>query len=256
MATTTNFGWETPDDTDLVKDGAAAIRTALGGVDTSFVDLKGGTTGQVLAKASNTDLDFVWSADAAGMTNPMTTTGDTIYSSSGSTPARLGIGTTGQVLTVAAGLPAWATPALGGDWTQAATGSMTGTSITINSLSGKRYFVMLKQWSHNTGASNRGTIVRLNGDSGSNYWSPANNAGLTSISPNLLSTDSTYAPSEGFFIDLAASNAAFKPIYGLHTASNNAGGMYNSTSAITSITIALDGSGSFDAGTYYVWSQS
>ena len=60
MATTTNFGWETPDDTDLVKDGAAAIRTALGGVDTSFVDLKGGTTGQVLKKASNTDLDFSW----------------------------------------------------------------------------------------------------------------------------------------------------------------------------------------------------
>ena len=60
MATTTNFGWETPDDTDLVKDGAAAIRTALGGVDTSFVDLKGGTTGQVLAKNSNTDLDFTW----------------------------------------------------------------------------------------------------------------------------------------------------------------------------------------------------
>jgi hypothetical protein len=108
MATTTNFGWETPDDTDLVKDGAAAIRTALGGVDTSFVDLKGGTTGQILAKNSNTDLDFVWSA--GGMSNPMTTTGDTIYSSSGSTPARLGIGSTGQVLTVAAGLPSWATP--------------------------------------------------------------------------------------------------------------------------------------------------
>ena len=62
MATTTNFGWETPDDTDLVKDGAAAIRTALGGVDTSFVDLKGGTTGQLLSKASNTDLDFTWGA--------------------------------------------------------------------------------------------------------------------------------------------------------------------------------------------------
>jgi len=44
----------------LVKDGAAAIRTALGGVDTSFVDLKGGTTGQVLSKASGTDLDYTW----------------------------------------------------------------------------------------------------------------------------------------------------------------------------------------------------
>jgi hypothetical protein len=60
MANTTNYNWETPDDTDLVKDGAAAIRTALGGVDTSFVDLKGGTTGQVLAKNSGTDLDFTW----------------------------------------------------------------------------------------------------------------------------------------------------------------------------------------------------
>lgn len=58
--TTTNFNWTVPSDTDLVKDGAAAIRTALGGVDTSFVDLKGGTTGQVLAKASGTDLDFTW----------------------------------------------------------------------------------------------------------------------------------------------------------------------------------------------------
>jgi len=48
--------------------------------------------------------------DTTGMTNPMTTTGDTIYSSSGSTPARLGIGSTGQVLTVASGIPSWATP--------------------------------------------------------------------------------------------------------------------------------------------------
>jgi hypothetical protein len=64
--TTTNFGWTVPSDTDLVKDGAAAIRTALGGVDTSFVDLKGGTTGQVLSKASGTDLDFSWVTASGG----------------------------------------------------------------------------------------------------------------------------------------------------------------------------------------------
>jgi len=76
MATTTNFAWETPDDTDLVKDGAAAIRTALGGVDTSFVDLKGGTTGQLLSKTSNTDLDFTWTSPGAsgGYTLISTTT--------------------------------------------------------------------------------------------------------------------------------------------------------------------------------------
>ena len=67
MANTTNFGWETPDDTDLVKDGAAAMRTLGNSIDASFVDLKGGTTGQVLAKASNTDLDFTWATDASGI---------------------------------------------------------------------------------------------------------------------------------------------------------------------------------------------
>lgn len=66
MATTTNFGWTTPNDTDLVKDGAAAIRTLGSSIDTSFVDLKGGTTGQVLAKASDTDLDYAWTTSSAG----------------------------------------------------------------------------------------------------------------------------------------------------------------------------------------------
>jgi len=108
MATTTpNFGWSVPTSTDLVKDGATAIETLGDAIDASLVDLKGGTTGQVLKKATNTDMDFVWSADSAGMTNPMTTTGDTIYSSSGSTPARLGIGSTNQVLTVSGGVPSW-----------------------------------------------------------------------------------------------------------------------------------------------------
>jgi hypothetical protein len=66
MATTTNFGWETPDDTDLVKDGAAAIRTLGQSIDTSMADLEGGTTGQVLSKASNADMDFTWISNDTG----------------------------------------------------------------------------------------------------------------------------------------------------------------------------------------------
>ena len=58
--TTTNFGWDIPQSTDLVKDGATAIAALGQDIDTAFVDLKGGTTGQVLAKASNTDLDYSW----------------------------------------------------------------------------------------------------------------------------------------------------------------------------------------------------
>jgi hypothetical protein len=67
--------------------------------------------------------------DTTGMTNPMTTTGDTIYSSSGSTPARLGIGTTGQVLTVSGGVPSWATPAGGATFAGA---SANNTSATLS----------------------------------------------------------------------------------------------------------------------------
>jgi hypothetical protein len=81
MATTTNYGWTTPDDTDLVKDGAAAIRTLGSSVDTTTKAL-----------------------------NPSTTLGDIEYrSATANTNTRLGIGTTGQVLSVVGGVPAWAT---------------------------------------------------------------------------------------------------------------------------------------------------
>lgn len=67
MATTTpNFGWPVPTSTDLVKDGATAMEALGDAIDTSMVDLKGGTTGQVLAKASNTDLDYVWTSPNPG----------------------------------------------------------------------------------------------------------------------------------------------------------------------------------------------
>ena len=66
MANTTNFGWETPDDTDLVKDGAAAIRTLGSAIDASLADLEGGTSGQILAKNSNTDMDFIWITNDVG----------------------------------------------------------------------------------------------------------------------------------------------------------------------------------------------
>jgi len=82
-------------------------------------------------------LDIVQSS---GMTNPLTTTGDTIYSSSGTTPARLGIGTTGQVLTVAGGVPSWATAAASVPSNSSATvatdQSTTSTSFTDLATSG------------------------------------------------------------------------------------------------------------------------
>lgn len=57
---TTNFNWQMPTSTDLVTDLPADFEVFGQAVDTTFVDLKGGTTGQVLSKASNTDMDFTW----------------------------------------------------------------------------------------------------------------------------------------------------------------------------------------------------
>jgi hypothetical protein len=118
MATTTpNFGWPVPTSTDLVKDGATAIESLGDSIDASLLDLKGGTSGQVLSKNSNTDMDFTWvtSDDANAIQNAIVDAkGDLITATAADTPSRLAVGTNGQILqadsTAATGLK-WATPA-------------------------------------------------------------------------------------------------------------------------------------------------
>jgi hypothetical protein len=136
MANTTNFNWETPDDTDLVKDGAAAMRTLGNSIDTSFVDLKGGTTGQILSKASNTDLDYTWvtTDDANAIQNAIVDAkGDLIAATANDTPARLAVGTNTAVLTAdstaATGL-AW--DGVWQDWTASITGITVGNGTVIS----------------------------------------------------------------------------------------------------------------------------
>jgi hypothetical protein len=131
--TTTNFGWDIPQSTDLVKDGATAIAALGQDIDTALVDLKGGTTGQVLSKASNTDLDYSWVA-----VDPLLildAKGDLITATAADTPARLPVGTNNQVLTAdsstATGLK-WATAGGSGKVLQVIQATTT-TSTTIAS---------------------------------------------------------------------------------------------------------------------------
>ena len=92
--------------------------------------------------------------DTTGMTNPMTTTGDMIYSSSGSTPARLGIGTTGQVITVAGGIPSWATPAASGSaLTLINTTTLSGATTNVDSVFTSTYDNYLIQLSMDSNTS-------------------------------------------------------------------------------------------------------
>jgi len=196
MPTTSNFGWTTPADTDLVKDGAAAIRTLGNGIDTSLLDLKGGTSGQVLSKNSNTDLDYTWVTPNVGditevqagvgisvasgtgpipvitnsSTDLITSAGDILYGTAADTVARLGIGTAGQVLTVNGGAtaPQWATASAGG-MTLLSTTSLSSNSTTISSISTsyKHLYVVLKNVHC---AANDTVRMRQNGDtSTSNY---------------------------------------------------------------------------------------
>jgi hypothetical protein len=74
---------------------------------------------------------------AASLQSAMTTTGDILYASAANTPARLGIGSSGQVLTVSGGVPTWATAAGGGKVLQVVYGSTsTDTSITSTTTYG------------------------------------------------------------------------------------------------------------------------
>jgi len=140
MATTTNYGWTTPDDTALVKDGASAIHTLGSSIDTTTKAL-----------------------------NPSTTLGDIEYrSSTANTNARLGIGSSGQVLTVSGGVPTWGTVSAGG-MTQIATGSFSGATTTINSIPNTytNLQLLVKGWNNGGGSNLR---LRINSTTSNYAW--------------------------------------------------------------------------------------
>ena len=206
--------------------------------------------------------------DTTGMTNPMTTTGDTIYSSSGSTPARLGIGSTGQVLTVSGGIPSWATPAGGGGMTLLSTTSASGASFTISSIS-QSYKNLYILGTNLSATGNAELNFRINGDTGSNYMfaSPlSQNATVTGSFSNsategdagAIGTSTAYNVAAFFEMTIPRyTETELKKIHvraGYATSSTQyalSGTSWDNTAAITSLTFFQ--SGTFSSGTVYIY---
>ena len=231
MATTTNYGWTTPDNTALVKDGASAIRTLGSSIDTTL-------------KAQ---------IDAQIPDSLLTTTGDTIYASGASTPARLGIGTTGQVLTVSGGVPTWATAAASGGITLISTTALSGTSVTISSIPSTYKNLVLVIQELNSNFAGGALFFRFNGDTGSNYAYQTLTSGTSSYSSN-ADTDIRFGTSASSatlryrnsgtitiknYTSSATKHSFWENAYVAGTTPNfiEGNGNWTSTSAITSITI-------------------
>ena len=242
MATTTNYGWDTPDDTDLVKDGASAIRTLGSSVDTTVKNL-----------------------------NPETTAGDISYrSSTTNVNTRLALGTAGQVLQVNSGAtaPEWATISSGGMTLISETVASANSSITFSGISGS-YKQLMLVWHgvrHSTTGSSFG--LRLNNAStgiyliqGLQYTGGVFN--VAGSSPTTL--EGTSSSTAGYAFGTSTSNAAlvtdsmgwvvidnyasatktksWNATFAYYDAAAdgyrgiNAVGIFNSTSAVTSLNI-------------------
>jgi hypothetical protein len=153
---TTNYGFVLPTPTDLVTDLPADFDVALQGVDTRLKALQPGTT-----------------------------LGDIAYSSAtANTNTRLAIGSTGNVLTVAAGVPSWAAPAAGGGWTSIASGSLSTGTLSLTSISSSYKNLQLVVRNMQSSA-NANVQIRINNVSTGNY----ERIGLS----NNISTVTTFA---------------------------------------------------------------
>ena len=243
MATTTNYGWTTPDDTALVKDGASAIRTLGSSVDTTTKNL-----------------------------NPSTTLGDIEYrSSTANTNTRLGIGTTGQVLSVSGGVPAWATPTAG-SLTLLSTTTLSGATTTISSIS-TAYTNLLILIENAYAGGNIDLGIQFNSDSGSNYafWGvdtingSLNGRGSLSTTEIILNNSNpsgNQGKNNGYAIiqlprySITSGNQFMTAQYIGRYASGYSGGNFTATyaksAAITSISLDA-GNSTWTAGTVYIY---
>ena len=236
---TSNYNFQMPTATDLVTDLPADFEVFGQAVDTRLKALQPGTT-----------------------------LGDLAYSSAtANTNTRLGIGSTSQVLTVAGGVPTWATPAGGGSLTSLATGTLSTASLNVSGLSGSYKGLKIIVTSATFANAGYGCRLRLNNDSTTNYlqsigfdWVSNTAVGSTEIP--FMSGGTSSNKNVGVCDIWEYANTTiwkFAQYYSLSEGSTGgnlnirAGTQgYKSTSAITAITFYADGD-TFTGGTYTIY---
>jgi len=287
MATTTpNFGWPVPTSTDLVKDGATAIEALGDSIDASLLDLKGGTTGQVLSKTTNTDMDFTWvtTDDANAIQNSIVDAkGDLIGATANDTPARLAVGTNGQILTAdstaATGIK-WATPATAASgltlisntsFSAASSVSLANSTFSSTYTNYKVVFIIASNTvttsligryrasgSDNTGTTYYSALTIARTDGSASTQSSANAGTSFTMGFSATGTPGTIGLSLDF---LSPQASAKKQVLGTgfgYNAGQDAfaaysfGGWMNSTSAFDSFTF-IPASGGTITGSYFVY---
>jgi hypothetical protein len=240
---TTNYGFVLPTSSDLVTDLPADFDVALQGVDTRLKALQPGTT-----------------------------LGDLVYSSAtANTNTRLGIGSSGNILTVAGGVPTWAAPASAGGMTVIASGSLSGTSLSLTSIPGtyNNLQLVLRDFTFSGGCQIKPTFNSVTAYATMQTYGQGASSSGTSFYQSLgwiqIVEAAMIAAQEDPIIVLNvydyANTTSYKGFDGFsavtETATNTvvtstAGGSKN-TAAVTSITMALTSSATYTAGTYTLY---
>ena len=262
-----------PTSTDLVTDLPADFEVFGQAVDTALADLKGGTTNQVLAKNSNTDMDFKWVADASGIpASSFTAKGDLLVGTGSGTYVAQTVGANGTVLTAnsaqADGVE-WASPASGG-MTLLSTTTLSGATTTISSINQtyNTLFVLIKNV--NVAANKYIEVLPNNAYTGSFVESSCNTTTVSTVAAaasqlrpyggnhNLKAATTSNACA--LTIYNYASTTDIKPFDSSSSHENGssarcatlAKGAINTNSAITSLVISSDAS-TFNGGTVLVY---
>lgn len=246
-STTPNFGFEYPLSSDNLSDGAQSIQDFATTADTTFADLLGGTTDQILAKNSNTNMDFKFVKGVNG-------------------------GTTGQVLQKTSNTDydyAWATPVTGG-MTLLGTVSMDSVSYpNISSIPSDyvNLFITIENTNplKGTNVATGSLAIRFNNDT-TTYWSIRNTIdGSTTITNTGTNTDtgiwsaSIYGGTTGsnervYFAGWVYNYNSIRPtVSGTFTAGTNVFTTVNGSYDAAITQVGAVASGTFDGGTLKVY---